>query len=82
MKKKLLIGAFMFTSVFVLNSGTEDSSSTERRPMFGSQVTAWTECKPTGEIQADGSPVLMQEVEVTTYVFWIGFSHTETRVCN
>lgn len=82
MKKKLLVGAFMFASVFVLNSGTAEDGSTDRRPMFGSQVTGWGPCQPTGEIQADGTPVLMQEVEVTTYVMWIGFPHIETQVCN
>lgn len=43
-KKKLLVGAFMFVSVFVLNSGTEEDGSTDRRPMFGSQVTGWGPC--------------------------------------
>jgi hypothetical protein len=84
MKKKLLIGALGLASVFTMSSFQGDSSSemAARRPMFGSQETGWGPCEPTGEIQADGTPVLMQEVQVTTYIFWVGFPHIETKVCN
>lgn len=83
MKKKLIIGALALTSILAFAQETGDSSSeTERRPMFGSETTGWGPCNPTGEIMADGTPVLIRDIEVTTYVFWIGFSHIETEYCN
>jgi len=81
MKKKLLIGTFALASVFAMSSFGGDEE-TDRRPMFGSEITGWGPCHPTGEIMADGTPVLMQEVQVTTYVFWIGFHSIREQSCN
>ncbi|MCY1661256.1 hypothetical protein [Chryseobacterium sp. SL1] len=80
MKKKLIIGALALTSIlaFAQKKGGSSSSETDRK-FFGSEITGWGQCHYTGVIQADGTPETVMEVEITTYVFWIGFSHTEPR---
>lgn len=80
MKRKFLIGMLSLASVFTLSSfeGEENAGSTDRR-FWGSQITGYGPCNPTGEIQADGTPVCGCEVQVTYYVLWVGVS-TETQV--
>lgn len=75
-KKKILIGAIGFASVLTLASATDRSgtdSDTERRPMFGSSITGYSDCHNTGVVQADGTPQCQCTEHYTTYVFWIGF---------
>ncbi|WP_316795512.1 hypothetical protein [Pedobacter agri] len=79
MKKKFVIAALAFSSIATLSSFNESSEgSSEKRPMFGSEVTGHGPCYYTGEVQADGTGVTAMEVETTTYVFWIGFPSTST----
>jgi len=81
MKKKFLIGALGLASVFTLSSFDDgiDESTTSRR-FWGSEITGYGPCNPTGEIQADGTPVCGCEVQVTYYVLWVGVdTHTEIR---
>lgn len=77
MKKKLFIGTLAFASLFTMYSFDEYETQS-RRPMFGSEVTGWGPCRFTGEIQADGTPVTVREIQVTTYIFWIGFKSIES----
>lgn len=81
MKKKLFIGAFALASIFALSSGSiegdESGNETERRPMFGTVITGYTDCQNTGVIQADGTPQCSCIQHSTTYVFWIGFPSEE-----
>lgn len=79
MKKKLIIGALALTSTFALYSFDDgNQSQTDGRPMFGSDITAWSPCYYTGTIYADGTRETAQDVRTTTYVFWIGFQSYET----
>jgi hypothetical protein len=80
MKKKFLVGMLGLASIFALSS-FDDAQSDEStsRKFWGSEITGYGPCSPTGEIQADGTPVCGCEVQVTYHVFWVGVStHTET----
>lgn len=72
MKKKFLIGALSLASVFAMVSATDEYSENGRRPMFGSEITGYGPCTPTGQTNANHLAECSCEVEVTTYVFWIG----------
>ncbi len=74
MKKKILISVLGLLSLLILVSATDrNSTDTERRPMFGSQITGYSDCHNTGIVQADGTPQCSCIQHYTTYVFWIGF---------
>ncbi|GAA4156187.1 hypothetical protein GCM10022217_14970 [Chryseobacterium ginsenosidimutans] len=81
MKKKFLIGALGLASVFTLSSFDDgNTESTTSRRFWGSEITGYGGCSPTGLIQADGTAQCGCEVTVTHYVFWIGISEsTEIR---
>lgn len=84
MKKNLIIGAFAVATVLVFPSSTEETSA-DGRPMFGKEVTEVTNCVPSTNTQADGSPLYIVSYVETTYIFWIGFpkeKQVETSTCN
>ncbi|MCY1659330.1 hypothetical protein [Chryseobacterium sp. SL1] len=80
MKKKLLIGAIGFASVFTLASATSrggsDNSETGRK-FWGNEIVGVASCTPTTPFP-DGSPRYIKTWIVEYHVFWVGVSTSES----